>query len=337
MYTEEDLDAAVQAGVIDAPAAERFRAFIAGQRSGALADEEHFRLVSSFNDIFVVIASALLLVSIGFLVTAMAVPATGALAVAAVAWALAESFTRRRRMALPSIVLFLAFVGGLFAGVHGLLPDGGEPFSYGPAGLLAGVAAWFHWRRFGVPITVAGGAGVMVVALLSFLIWIFPAWREGLSGPVFVAGLLVFMLALRWDASDLARRTRRSDVAFWLHLLAAPLLVHPAFSGLGGEPQYGLSNLLVVLILYGAIAVLSLALDRRALMVSALGYVLYSLASLLKPDGSDGASATGFTFAAALIGAALLLLSAYWHPARRHVLRYLPPGWLARVPPAVER
>jgi hypothetical protein len=28
-----------------------------------------------------------------------------------------------------------------------------------------------------------------------------------------------------WDSSDRARLTRRSDVAFWLHLLAAPMIV----------------------------------------------------------------------------------------------------------------
>jgi hypothetical protein len=45
--------------------------------------------------------------------------------------------------------------------------------------------------------------------------------------------LVVFGIALRWDASDRERRTRRADVAFWLHLLAAPLLVHPVFTTLG--------------------------------------------------------------------------------------------------------
>ena len=34
--------------------------------------------------------------------------------VAATAWGLAEFFTRKRRMALPSIILLLAFVGGVF-------------------------------------------------------------------------------------------------------------------------------------------------------------------------------------------------------------------------------
>ena len=47
-------------------------------------------------------------------------------------------------------------------------------------------------------------------------------------------GVGVFLFAMRWDSSDPARQTRRSDVAFWLHLLAATgvlLIVFAIFSG----------------------------------------------------------------------------------------------------------
>jgi hypothetical protein len=42
-------------------------------------------------------------------------PGVAGILVAAAAWGLAEFFTRKRRMALPSIVLLLAFVGGVAA------------------------------------------------------------------------------------------------------------------------------------------------------------------------------------------------------------------------------
>jgi hypothetical protein len=35
---------------------------------------------------------------------------------------------------------------------------------------------------------------------------------------------------------------------------------------------------------------------------------------------------------ALVIGSALLLLSAFWHVARRRVVRLLPPDWQARLP-----
>ena len=42
-----------------------------------------------------------------------------------------------------------------------------------------------------------------------------------------LCGLAVFALAMRFDLSDPKRQTRRTDIAFWLHMLAAPLIVHP--------------------------------------------------------------------------------------------------------------
>jgi hypothetical protein len=39
-------------------------------------------------------------------------------------------------------------------------------------------------------------------------------------------GLAVFAVAMSYDLTDPERVTHRSDCAFWLHFLAAPLLVH---------------------------------------------------------------------------------------------------------------
>ncbi len=56
-------------------------------------------------------------------------------------------------------------------------------------------------------------------------------------------------------------------------------------------------------------------------MVSALGYVLYTFTKLINQGQNIE---TGFAFTALIIGASLLILSAYWHPLRRRVLRLLP-------------
>ena len=58
-----------------------------------------------------------------------------------------------------------------------------------------------------------------------------------------------------------------------------------------------------VLLLYFVLALVSLAIDRRALMVSALGYVLYAFSSLLNHAGFVG---MGFAVTALLIGGAYL-------------------------------
>lgn len=81
---------------------------------------------------------------------------------------------------------------------------------------------------------------------------------------------------MHWDMADPTRQTRKTDIAFWLHLLAAPLIVHPV-SLLGIEDgSASLGGTVLVLVIYALFAALSLAVDRRALMVSAMAYVLYA-------------------------------------------------------------
>src|SRR6187402_1942128 len=126
MYSENDLRDAVAAGAISGEAADALRAHVAGARTMPMTDEETFRLVNSFNDIFVTIAAVLLLFAMGGIGAALMPNFDGpsplaGLLVATSAWLLAEPFTRQRRMALPSIVLLVAFVGGVFVTLLGAI------------------------------------------------------------------------------------------------------------------------------------------------------------------------------------------------------------------------
>ena len=47
-------------------------------------------------------------------------------------------------------------------------------------------------------------------------------------------GLISLGTAL-WDSRNTLRVTREADIAFWLHILAAGLIVHPLFSAIGGQ------------------------------------------------------------------------------------------------------
>jgi len=141
----------------------------------------------------------------------------------------------------------------------------------------------------------------------------------------------VFALAMGWDMSDRSRTTRRSDVAFWLHLSAAPLIVHPIFSMLGllGQGGADLGRAGIAVVIYLLLALVALAVDRRALLVSALFYVLYAMSALFRAAGSLSAS---FALTALVIGSALLLLSALWPRARAGVLAVLPSGLRTLLP-----
>jgi hypothetical protein len=361
MYSQQELDDAVASGVISAAAADALRAYIEGQRSTAIPDEEQFRLLTGFNDIFVSIAAAILLFAVGWIGQSIG-QATGIiitdgdkfgpsflapLAVAATSWALALFFTAKRRMALPSILLLLSFVGGVLASTGFLLVQviGPDRFNDqnqvlaatvgGVSAAVAAAAAWLHWRRFNVPITVAAGAAAVAGIFLAIVVAIVQpgdseAAKNVILGFVLLLGIGMFLFAMWWDSSDRARLTRRSDVAFWLHLLAAPMIAHPIFSLMGlNNGTVGIGEALVVVGLYVLFGLTALAVDRRALLVSALAYVLYALTELFK---QFGAVELNVALTALIIGSALLLLSAYWHQARRLIVTRLPSNLQARLP-----
>lgn len=339
MYSDADLTDAVASGAIAPQAADALRAFVANRQATSTPDEEQFRLLTGFNDIFVSIATVLLLTSAWWLAGSVN-PVLGAATLGGLSWALGEYFTRRRRMALPSILLLASFTGGMFSFgwdmVRMFLPDSlGDSAQWAVvAGAVLAVAATVaHWRRFHVPITIAAGALASVGAAIALLMAIWPNLERGTMVAILICGLGVFALAMRWDMSDRTRTTRRSDVAFWLHLSAAPLIVHPTFQLLGLLDSDGtdLGRAAVAVGVYGLLALVALVADRRALLVSALFYVLYAISALLK---AAGALSFSLALTALVAGSALLVLSAFWHPTRRAVLAAMPSGLRDRVPAA---
>jgi hypothetical protein len=99
------------------------------------------------------------------------------------------------------------------------------------------------------------------------------------------------------------------------------MIAHSLFNLIGvfgGDIDAG--RALLVLMLYIGFAVVALAVDRRALLVSSLVYVLYAMYALFQTAGAVELSAA---FTALVIGSALLLLSAFWQPVRARVVALL--------------
>jgi hypothetical protein len=150
---------------------------------------------------------------------------------------------------------------------------------------------------------------------------------------VFVAGLGVFAYAMRWDVSDRGRETRRSDVAFWLHLLAAPMIAHPLFQWLGimdggAVGAAGAAQVQANDVRFGVVAE---AGDPRAQQVSARADVINALTRLFQEFGMVELNVA---LTALVIGSALLTLSAFWTPIRNALVRQMPGGVQARLPMA---
>lgn len=341
MIEQADLDAAVAANVLSPDQRTALTDFVRQRQQAALGpDEEHFRFITSFNDIFVTIAAVLLLVAVGALGARVDVW-FGALGVAVASWGLAEYFTRRRRMALPSIVLLLAFVGSAFVtigativkitGIERVDPNTPQGALFiGIAGAAAVVAAVAHWRRFHVPITIAAGAAAASAIAFAIVAATVGEDRNALLTAVSLCGVGIFALAMHYDMSDRQRLTRRTDIAFWLHLLAAPMIIHPLVVMFGlNDPAMTPVEAMAIVAVYLVLTVVALAIDRRALLVSGLAYMIFALQSLFRQTGDVD---LGFALTCLVIGLFLVTLSAAWQRIRAIVMPLVPSYWAERLP-----
>lgn len=350
MISQDVLKVAVERGVLDTDQVTRLNDLareMAAQAAEEPDDPEKLRFVAGFSDIFVTIGLLLFTGGIAYLAQAAADDVGMWLAVAASTWALTEFFTRRRRMALPSIVLLILFSLSAFGALNWLIALGGghrpspgflglgldtiRPLGTALAAFLTTLAVAVHYWRFRVPITVGAGAAALVVAAVYFLTAAAPEFTETyLNWIILMAGLIVFAVGMRFDLSDPARATRRTDIAFWLHLLAAPLVVHPLVgSPLGGARLLDSATAFGVLAIFLALGAVAVIIDRRAMLASGLIYAGVAFERLIRQTGLTD-QIVPLTLLA--VGAFVLLLSAGWRPVRKALLALLPDR-LARALP----
>ena len=146
-------------------------------------------------------------------------------------------------------------------------------------------------------------------------------------------GIAVFLAAMKFDMSDRNRVTQRTDIAFWLHLLAAPLIVHSIVYPLMAENALSTSTAIAILSLFAVLSFVALVIDRRALLVSSLLYLGYANSQILTWSGI-GSESLGFSIL--IVGGTVLVLSVAWQPLRRLVLHILPAAIRDLVPPAAK-
>jgi len=144
-------------------------------------------------------------------------------------------------------------------------------------------------------------------------------------------GIAVFALAMNFDMADLARRTQKTDMAFWLHLLAAPLIVHPLVQGLTDVTTMTQGGAISIFVIFALLSVVALVVDRRALLVSSLLYLGYALSQFTSVAGAEWG---GAALTVLLVGAIVLGLSIAWKPLRQLILAVMPASVRNRVPAA---
>ena len=175
-------------------------------------------------------------------------------------WLVSEYFIRRRRMVGPAILLSVMFAGNAafgfvqqYAQVFMLVQEDFSSLIF--PGLLTVGAVFLFWLRFKVPFAMALIAlGLFGTALLAAAtrsgtpeditdIFVFSA-ESSFAWITILLGLVTFFAAMYFDGSDPYRVTRRSAQGFWLHLIAAPMIINTvALSLLSEESRGGLCRL----------------------------------------------------------------------------------------------
>jgi len=210
-------------------------------------------------------------------------------------------------------------------------------------------AAAFYWR-FRLPFALLPMAAGLIGVVLAAASKVVPAAKIWDPLLLLICALAVFAAAMTFDASDRERLTRRADCAFWLHLLAAPLIVHslvwlvspllgassprtpgPYWLGMTPSLAAGIGSIFVML------AIVAILIDRRALLVSGLSYlgaaIAYAISSTTSGSMASSESVP-LTVAGTLtgLGALVLALGVGWMPLRRRVMTLLSPFVANRLP-----
>jgi hypothetical protein len=357
----DDLAAAVAAGVLPEAQADALRVFVAKRHSAPASfgmEDERFRFMRGFNDFFFAIGIVLLGAATVFF--------TGfdpvyCLVAAAFMWGLSELLVRRMRLVLPGILLSVLFVFFTYQAIPtNQLLSAGQPSMMGGVDLwpvllgtnstalsvmikalvAAAIAGLYYWR-FQLPFTILLIAASLVLAVVAAASYLTKQWSGGLEAFVFLGcGLAVFAAAMAFDSSDRERLTRRADCAFWLHLLAAPLIVHSLVSFVA--PNITMLNdraaWVLALIILG-IAIVAILIDRRALLVAALLYagslIFYAMTGTsVGQMRNDPAQSVMFFATLFILGACVIVLGIGWHRLRRLLLHHIFVPLARFLPPA---
>jgi hypothetical protein len=363
MIEDDDLEAAVAEGVLTQAQVDALRTFEGGRQvSAERADDERFRFMRGFNDFFFAVGIVLFGAGITFF---SGISPLYNLFAAILIWALAELLVGRMRLVLPGILLvsLLAFfvfrmtrldwsyiapllrlpfhpvlqprtISGALLGIL-------EPVGVAGKALAAGLAATVFYVRFRLPFALLVIAGSVVLILMMILGSILFPGPTSRSLILLGCGLGVFAAAMAYDLSDRMRTTRTADCAFWLHLLAAPLIVHSLIqlivpNAITGAVSMTTMSAVTIFVIVAILAAIAVLIDRRALLVSALSYLGIAIGYTLTKTVQSGVDNRPVVIFSTLLilGAMVLILGAGWQPLRRVLLRLVPSAFVNRLPPA---
>ncbi|MEF0938673.1 hypothetical protein [Rhizobium sp. BR 362] len=315
-----------------------------------LEDSEAPRFIRGFHDVLITIGIIVLLVGLWGL--------TGYYGPLPAIIILAEILVRRQRLALPAVVLTIALVHWTFW--VAVMSFGTQ--NAGGSGLMTSwitialpfppLLALYYWR-YRVPLSLAMllfSLFTLSLAAVFYLIGVATGASNVVLnyplpslGIMFAAALGAFAVAMRFDLSDRNRSTRRSDVAFWLHLVTAPALLYTAILlvfqlearnsdafFLTGIEHGGYAQALTIVAIVVIMMLVGLIIDRRAFVTAGLMSLGVAIGVILRQNNA-GLDKVSF-IVLMIVGLIVLVIGVGWPYLRRAVVRLLPTFVQGRLP-----
>ncbi len=335
---KDDLEAAVEHGVVSAQAATALTEFTLSRSKHPQAVNEHFRLFSNFSEVFICLGLAIVFSAFKgiFGIFGFEYIVIGAI----VYWLSAEFFvakTTKMAPALLSIIFSCYFAVKAFLYFTKISPFGVFEVNETNGVYIFGsitVALAIAFVRFRIPATLALILPSVAITGL-FLIGTTSLTDPTFLWPIGVSGVLAVLIGVWFDSKDPLRRSRQNAYAFWLFVIGSPMAVHPLFASiwLNADMANPTAIIPIIFVLAIIVTLLGLILDRRSLVASSLVYFTVGLGYASNSIVSDVATTLAITSLA--VGVFVVVLGVLWYRLRSGLLAILPLGSLAsKIPPS---
>ena len=323
MITKSNLEKAAEKNIIQPEQIEPLYRFLHEQSADSVSDnrEEPLRFIRSFGDVFITMGVVFLMISINL----TSVSGMYYLIPAAAFVLLAEWLVHVRRLALPGMAILLSILFFVFKAIT----SENETSTLLGFAIIAVTSLLFYFR-YKMPFShlpLAASLVAMFIIMLDV---------NALKNPIVfaVSGIVVFAVAMWFDSRDTERVSHLSDSAFWLHLLASPLLVHGLMLSMLTSEQTWLSVLnkeVIILCFFAVFFLTALFVDRRAMLISTQLYMIYAVTQILRDSSANTEDIVIFVLIA--LGMFVIYFGAYWYKSRRFVFSFLAGKAITRYVP----
>lgn len=326
MITKGSLEKAAEKNIIQPEQIEPLYQFLHEQPADVLTDskEEPLRFVRSFGDVFITVGIVFLMISfysLNFSGFYYFIPV-------AIFIVLAEWLVRVRQLALPGMAILLSI---LFFVYKAITSENETSILLGFS--ILAITSLLFYLRYKMPFSHLPLAASLVAIFIIYMD------VDAIANPIIfsISGLIVFSVAMWFDTRDTERVSHLSDSAFWLHLLASPLLVHGLMITVLTSEQTWLNIFnqeILILCFFVVFFLTALLVDRRAMLVSTQLYIIYAVTQILR-NNIENVEGT-IIFVLIGFGMFVIFFGAYWYKTRRYIFKFLSGKAITRYIPDLD-